>query len=236
MQCQLIPQCGAARHGRGMRVNKRRWFGCKLLLLLFVVFFSFGADELTTRGPSLVQLFLFSVAPRRWLLFDFIHVGCMCCPISLWLGGLGHGSGQMHFRAQPFYSINPQMMMPKSFSFLPGMWFWQMRSLDGRPTGGSAFEIRMHRARVSSLTSDRLAYPMDTEFSILIKNTLVTMISIEWPYFVCVRSYGTHRRSDEEPAARWAEGGQTLPMQTHNTFGISATRFKSTTSSIRQKD
>lgn len=63
------------------RENRRRWFGCKLLFVLFV---SRNGRERERRREGIGwSAFVFVCdAPRRWLLFDFIHVGCMCFPIS----------------------------------------------------------------------------------------------------------------------------------------------------------
>lgn len=97
------------------RVNKRRWFGSANYYLFFCGWVGQRggvpdrqrATTIECMGwPSFVFVF---ATPRRWLLCDFIHVGCMCCLISI-----RHGRNAF---LQPFHSINSQMMTPKSFFF-----------------------------------------------------------------------------------------------------------------------
>lgn len=159
--------------GTVMRVNKRRWFGCKLLLFAFFFCVCVGENRHreVTEGEGEWEsmgwrsfVYLFFVAPRRgWLLFDFIHVGCMCCLI------------QLRLRPNAFlqHSINPQTITPESFSFGIKCDFGKCDALLV-PSSFGSFECSVFS--YGSIGKYRLECRMGSQFPILIKNTLVTMI------------------------------------------------------------
>lgn len=131
------PRCGLHwRQKSGARENKRRWLGCRVRIgsgsvKLVDAFLGGGQDELDKTvwshacvcGGGHHLFLLFSIASIAWAMaMTFIWFLFMC-----WLHVLPNLTSTWAKNAflQSFYFINPQMIMPKSFLFLSGPYFWQ---------------------------------------------------------------------------------------------------------------